>query len=150
MIIIIINFTTLLINFTSAQTYYPAFKSCVVAGGASIMCSYNAVNGVPSCANDLINNQIVRREWGFEGYIVSTQTELILIIIMHNFCMNYWYLGQWLWSSQWYNEQPPVSAALIYTCWLSLNNTQLHIIIHTATLKQSKTQSGRGSEVGVT
>ena len=34
------------------------------------MCSYNAVNGVPSCANDLINNKIIRNEWGFEGYIV--------------------------------------------------------------------------------
>ena len=42
----------------------------MLAEGASIMCSYNAVNGVPSCANDLFNNKIVRDEWGFEGYIV--------------------------------------------------------------------------------
>ena len=35
------------------------------------MCSYNAVNGVPSCANDLLQNKIMRDEWGFEGYIVS-------------------------------------------------------------------------------
>ena len=54
------------------QTYFPAFKSCVQEGhGASIMCSYNAVNGVPSCANDFINNKITRDEWGFDGYIVS-------------------------------------------------------------------------------
>ena len=38
--------------------------------GASIMCSYNAVNGVPSCANDLIQNKIVRDQWGFQGFFV--------------------------------------------------------------------------------
>ena len=37
---------------------------------ASIMCSYNAVNGVPSCANDLIQNKIVRDQWGFQGFFV--------------------------------------------------------------------------------
>ena len=35
------------------------------------MCSYNAVNGVPSCANGLFQNTVVRDEWGFDGYIVS-------------------------------------------------------------------------------
>ena len=52
------------------QTYFPAFEACVRDGqGASIMCSYNAVNGVPSCANDLIQNKIVRDQWGFQGFI---------------------------------------------------------------------------------
>lgn len=40
-------------------------------GAKSIMCSYNAVNGVPSCANGLFQNTVVRDEWGFDGYIVS-------------------------------------------------------------------------------
>ena len=54
------------------QTYFPAFKACVEEGNAgSIMCSYNAVNGVPSCANDLIQNNITRDQWGFEGYFVG-------------------------------------------------------------------------------
>jgi len=54
------------------QTYFPAFEACVREGsGASIMCSYNAVNGVPSCANDLIQNKIVRDQWGFQGFFVS-------------------------------------------------------------------------------
>ena len=56
---------------TFLQTYFPAFEACVREGrGASIMCSYNAVNGVPSCANDLIQNKIVRDQWGFQGFIV--------------------------------------------------------------------------------
>ena len=58
--------------FLSVQTYFPAFHACVSEGRAkSIMCSYNAVNGVPSCANGLFQNTAVRDEWGFDGYIVS-------------------------------------------------------------------------------
>ena len=53
------------------QTYFPAFEACVREGfGASIMCSYNAVNGVPSCANGAIQNDIVRKQWGFQGFFV--------------------------------------------------------------------------------
>jgi len=54
------------------KTYFPAFEACVREGRvASIMCSLNAVNGVPSCANDLFQNQVVRDQWGFQGFIVS-------------------------------------------------------------------------------
>ena len=38
------------------------------------MCSYNAVNGVPSCANDLFQNKVVRDQWGFTGFFVSSNT----------------------------------------------------------------------------
>eukprot|EP00659_Diplonema_papillatum_P011960 gene11960-18457_t len=54
------------------DTYLPAFHSCVVNGQASsIMCSYNEVNGVPSCANSDILTEIARGRWDFEGYITS-------------------------------------------------------------------------------
>ena len=43
----------------------------------SIMCSYNAVNGVPSCANSFLQNTIVREQWGFEGYIVGDETSML-------------------------------------------------------------------------
>lgn len=57
------------------QTYFPAFEACVQEGNvASIMCSYNAVNGVPSCANGLIQNKIVRDQWGFQGFFVRSYT----------------------------------------------------------------------------
>ena len=57
---------------THTQTYFPAFESCAREGqAASIMCSYNEVNGVPSCANDLFLNNVVRDQWGFGGFIVS-------------------------------------------------------------------------------
>jgi beta-glucosidase-like glycosyl hydrolase len=52
--------------------YLPGFKSCVQEGrGLGIMCSYNAVNGVPMCANrDLLTN-VLRDQWGFDGYVTS-------------------------------------------------------------------------------
>ena len=52
--------------------YWVPFRSCVErAHVQSIMCSYNAVNGVPSCANSLFMNDIARGEWGFDGFFVS-------------------------------------------------------------------------------
>ncbi|KAJ9455973.1 putative beta-D-xylosidase 2 [Diplonema papillatum] len=55
-----------------ADTYLPAFHDCIYnAKGVGIMCSYNSVNGVPSCANGRIMNGIARGEWNFTGYITS-------------------------------------------------------------------------------
>ncbi|CAA0822886.1 Probable beta-D-xylosidase 6 [Striga hermonthica] len=54
-----------------ADTYQAPFKSCIQQGNAScLMCSYNAVNGVPACTNrELL--QKARTEWNFKGYITS-------------------------------------------------------------------------------
>ncbi|XP_031266249.1 probable beta-D-xylosidase 7 [Pistacia vera] len=55
-----------------ADTYQPPFQSCVEQGRASgIMCAYNRVNGVPSCADYNLLTKIARRQWGFHGYITS-------------------------------------------------------------------------------
>ena len=35
------------------------------------MCSYNAVNSIPSCMNSIVNNNLVRGQWGMDGIIVS-------------------------------------------------------------------------------
>lgn len=55
------------------QEYYlPHFKACIVEGKAySIMGAYNAVNGIPSCANTRLLTDILRGEWGFDGVVVS-------------------------------------------------------------------------------
>ncbi|KAJ0988602.1 hypothetical protein J5N97_006958 [Dioscorea zingiberensis] len=54
------------------DTYQPPFKSCVQEGHASgIMCSYNRVNGVPTCADYNLLSKTARSSWGFYGYIVS-------------------------------------------------------------------------------
>jgi beta-glucosidase len=52
--------------------YLPAFKALITEGGAqSIMSAYNAINGVPCTANKWLLTDILRNEWGFNGYVVS-------------------------------------------------------------------------------
>lgn len=54
------------------ETYLPAFRATITEGNAqSIMCAYNAVSGVPACANgELLQNKL-RQQWGFKGFVVS-------------------------------------------------------------------------------
>jgi len=54
------------------DTYLPAFKELIVnANVAGVMCAYNAVNTQPCCANDLLMNEILRKQWKFNGYVTS-------------------------------------------------------------------------------
>ncbi|KAL7001944.1 Endo-1,4-beta-xylanase 2 [Sarracenia purpurea var. burkii] len=54
------------------DTYQPPFKSCVVDGNvASVMCSYNQVNGKPTCADPDLLSGVIRGQWNLHGYIVS-------------------------------------------------------------------------------
>src|SRR5919206_84531 len=54
--------------------YLPPFKAAVDAGADTAMCSFNAINGVPGCANPETETQILKREWGFDGFIESDYT----------------------------------------------------------------------------
>ena len=54
------------------ETYLPAFKKSVQEGKvASIMGAYNRTNGEPCCASKTLLQDILRNEWGFDGYVVS-------------------------------------------------------------------------------
>lgn len=54
------------------ETYLPAFETLVKeANVKGIMGAYNAVYEDPSCSSDLLLNQLLKKEWGFNGYIVS-------------------------------------------------------------------------------
>lgn len=54
------------------DTYLPAFRSTIVDGQAySIMCAYNAIDGKPACASDLLLKDILRRDWNFQGFVTS-------------------------------------------------------------------------------
>ncbi|MDB5671401.1 MAG: glycoside hydrolase family 3 protein, partial [Alphaproteobacteria bacterium] len=54
------------------DTYLPAFRATVTEGHVrSVMCAYNAVDGIPACANPMLLEQKLRRDWGFQGYVVS-------------------------------------------------------------------------------
>ena len=57
---------------TMREIYLPTFEAAVKeAHVGAIMDSYNLVNGVHSTQNDLLNNQIAKKEWGFDGIIMS-------------------------------------------------------------------------------
>ena len=54
------------------DTYLAAFRAALVEGKArSVMCSYNAVDGVPACANPMLMQNKLREEWKFQGYATS-------------------------------------------------------------------------------
>ena len=54
--------------------YLPPFKAAVDAGADTVMCSFNAINGVPGCANKYTETDILKKEWGFDGFIESDYT----------------------------------------------------------------------------
>lgn len=53
------------------QNFFPPFKKAVDAGALSIMTSYNSLDGIPSTASDYLYKDILRRQWGFQGFVVS-------------------------------------------------------------------------------
>jgi beta-glucosidase len=54
------------------ETYLPAFRATILEGKAySVMCAYNRTNGEPCCANKRLMKDILRDEWGFDGFVVS-------------------------------------------------------------------------------
>ncbi|XP_064618402.1 uncharacterized protein LOC135482379 [Liolophura sinensis] len=69
-------------------TFLPQFRMCVQAGTYSIMCSYNRINGVPACANKKLLTDILRKKWGFQGYVISDQEALENIIGWHKYINN--------------------------------------------------------------
>ncbi|THU57495.1 hypothetical protein C4D60_Mb03t04140 [Musa balbisiana] len=62
------------------DTYQPPFRSCIKQGRATcVMCSYNRVNGVPTCADYNLLSKTARGLWGFNGYIASDCDAVALI-----------------------------------------------------------------------
>lgn len=54
------------------DTYLPAFRATVKDAKAdSVMCAYNAIDGEPACANTFLLTDVLRKDWGFQGYITS-------------------------------------------------------------------------------
>ena len=57
---------------TMREVWLKPFEACFKEGGAlSVMAAYNSWEGVPCSANDRLLTEILREEWGFEGFVVS-------------------------------------------------------------------------------
>lgn len=69
------------------EYYLPAFEACIKEGNAaSIMSAYNAINGVPCTLNPWLLTQVLRKEWGFNGYVVSDCGAPEFLVTQHKFC----------------------------------------------------------------
>ncbi|XP_057784944.1 beta-xylosidase/alpha-L-arabinofuranosidase 2-like [Salvia miltiorrhiza] len=87
------------------DTFQPPFKSCVVDGNAaSVMCSYNQVNGKPTCGDPNLLTGVIRGQWKLNGYIVSDCDSL-----------------KEMFYTQKYTKTPEETAALAVNSGLDLN-----------------------------
>jgi beta-glucosidase len=53
------------------DVYLPPFRAAVDEGVATLMSAFNTINGVPATGNEFTLTQVLRREWGFRGFVVS-------------------------------------------------------------------------------
>jgi beta-glucosidase len=54
--------------------YLPPYKAAVEAGAGSVMTSFNDINGVPATANRWLMTEVLRKQWGFKGFVVTDYT----------------------------------------------------------------------------
>jgi beta-glucosidase len=58
------------------EVYLPPYKAALDAGAATVMTSFNEVDGVPASGSKYLLTQILRDEWGFDGFIVTDYTSI--------------------------------------------------------------------------
>jgi beta-glucosidase len=54
--------------------YFPPYKAAVDAGVESVMASFNEIDGVPATANKWLLTDVLRKQWGFDGFLVTDYT----------------------------------------------------------------------------
>ena len=58
------------------QDYLPPYRAAVDAGAGSFMSSFNTIDGVPATANQWLLTDVLRKQWGFKGFVVSDYTSV--------------------------------------------------------------------------
>jgi beta-glucosidase-like glycosyl hydrolase len=72
------------------ETYLPAFEACITGGHSqSVMCSYNAINGIPTCAEPGLLNTILRKQLNFSGFVVSDYDAWANLLDTHHYVPTY-------------------------------------------------------------
>ncbi len=67
------------------EIYFPPFRACIQeAGASSIMAAYNALDGTPCSAHPWLLTRILRKEWGFRGFVVSDYGSVAGILDKHH------------------------------------------------------------------
>lgn len=65
------------------EVYLYPFEASVAAGLASVMNSYNELDGIPGAANDSLMNELLRNTWGFRGTVVSDYFAVSQLAVYH-------------------------------------------------------------------
>ena len=60
--------------------YFPPYKAAIDAGAASVMASFNEVDGVPATGNSWLMTDVLRKQWGFDGFVVTDYTGIYEMI----------------------------------------------------------------------
>ncbi len=71
-------------NRTLHEIYLPPFEAAVKAGVGTFMNAFNELNGIPCTANPYLVRELLRKQWGFEGFVVS-DWDSIREMIVHGF-----------------------------------------------------------------
>ncbi|XP_074347903.1 beta-xylosidase/alpha-L-arabinofuranosidase 2-like [Apium graveolens] len=99
------HFNALVTKQDMDDTYQPPFKSCVVdANVSSVMCSYNQVNGKPTCADPELLTGVICNQWNLNGYIVTDCNSIKVMF-----------------KSQHYTRTPEETAAIALKAGVDLN-----------------------------
>lgn len=62
------------------EEYMPPYKAAIDAGVASVMTSFNEINGIPATGNKWLITDLLRKQWGFKGFVVTDYTSINEII----------------------------------------------------------------------
>ncbi len=68
------------------EYYTRAYQACVVQGDVfTVMGAYNAINGIPCCADEFLLTDLLRKRWGFRGYVTSDNPAVYNIYDPHHY-----------------------------------------------------------------
>jgi len=62
------------------ETFLPPYKAAVDAGAATVMTSFNEIDGIPATGNHYLMTDILRKEWNFSGFVVTDYTSIMEMI----------------------------------------------------------------------
>ncbi len=66
------------------ELYLPTFKSAVENGALTVMVNSGAVNGIPGHANEHLLTEVLKQQWGFQGFAVSDWEDFIMLHTVHS------------------------------------------------------------------
>jgi beta-glucosidase len=66
------------------NVYFPPFQAALAAGAGNLMSAYMDLNGVPASGNQWLFTEVLRRQWGFEGFVVS-DANAVRNLVTHGF-----------------------------------------------------------------